>query len=472
MTQTGRLLERVCMLCAALFSCVVLLQNIRSVLSGQPAVTLAALLGWAAVLLLCLRFLRPGRWFLPGLFLLRFILALAVILLVRSQPVQDFDTMYQAACQLSQGDHSYLSDPYFYNWAYQSAFVAYESIVIRLFGQGLLPLQLLNAVYMGLTACAVHGIARRFLAPSTAAAVSVLYAVYPAPLFLAGVLTNQHLATLLFYTAIYLILSGSRVGLLRAAGAGALTALGNAIRPIGVILILAILLAGVIRFLFQREDWRTLGRLAACAVSYALVFAALSALIVSSGVNPSGLSNNLPMWKFVLGFNQESSGAWNQADYDAYYTLPNPQAREAMAQAVHDRLSVGADKLAGLAVRKSALMWAGNEDLFWGFGHLDQNAGVGPLSVNTILLLLGYWDKGLYVLIFALAALGALRCLFRGCSSHTPRLLLILFCGYYAVHLLVEVQSRYRYFIMPAVFLAAGVGIELLCRHPLRLRRT
>ena len=60
--------------------------------------------------------------------------------------------MYDAACQLARGSREYLQTDYFYNWAYQTGFVAYEALVVRLFGEGLLPLQVLNAVWMAGTA--------------------------------------------------------------------------------------------------------------------------------------------------------------------------------------------------------------------------------------------------------------------------------------------------------------------------------
>ena len=41
----------------------------------------------------------------------------------------------------------------------------------------------------------------------------------------------------------------------------------------------------------------------------------------------------------------------------------------------------------------------------------------------------------------------------------------LLLCGYYGVHLIVEVQSRYRYFLMPTVFLLAGYGLSLWKRE-------
>ena len=71
-------------------------------------------------------------------------------------------------------------------------------------------------------------------------------------------------------------------------------------------------------------------RCAALAGTYFLVFALLSFGIKASGMNPEGLSNNQPMWKFVLGLCQESNGSWNRADYDAYLSLPTQEADAAM----------------------------------------------------------------------------------------------------------------------------------------------
>src|SRR5699024_5763231 len=121
------------------------------------------------------------------------------------QPVQDFKTMYDAACQLARGSREYLQTDYFYNWAYQTGFVAYEALVVRLFGEGLLPLQVLNAVWMAGTGCLVYGIARRFLPETGAMAASLLYALYPGPYFLAAVLTNQHIAVFFFYLGFWLL---------------------------------------------------------------------------------------------------------------------------------------------------------------------------------------------------------------------------------------------------------------------------
>ena len=480
MPKTGAVLDRLCTLCAVAFCALIVLQNLLFLGQRGQWSSLLSLAVTAAAAVLLIRFLPQGRWIPWAIFLVRFFCALAVILLVGAQPVQDFQTMYTAACQLSQGSHDYLylDTCYFYNWAYQTAFVVYESAVIRLFGEGYLALQVLNAGYMAGSAVLVWAIAQRLFPRGRAAlAAGVLYLLYPAPLFLAAVLTNQHLSVFLLYLGVWVFLGGKegeRPTLPRAALAGVLFALGNAIRPIGVIPLLAAVLCCLIwlALRFRREGraiLTALARPAALAVSYLLVGALLSAAVVWSGANPYGLTNNQPMWKFVLGFNEESSGAWNQEDYDQLYLLQGEEADQAMREAVKERLSVGPVRLARLMWDKCQLMWADNEYMFWGFGHLDHSAPlIGPLTVGQGVNLLCYWDKGGYLLLFALALCALARRLVSRRPVPASLLPVLIFCGYFAVHLLIEVQSRYRYFLMPAIAILAGWGLSWLLTRPWR----
>lgn len=476
MHRAGAALDRLCTLCAVLFCALIVGQNLLFLVQRGQWVSLPALAVTAVLAALCVRFLPDGRWLPGAIFLIRFLCALAVILLAGAEPVQDFQTMYTAACQLARGSHEYLylDTCYFYNWAYQTAFVVYESAVIRLFGEGYLALQLLNALYMAGTAALVYAIARRlFPAGRAALAAGVLYLLYPAPLFLAAVLTNQHLSVFLLYLGVWVFLGREGTGptLPRAALAGVLFALGNAVRPIGVIPLLAAVLCCLIWLALRlqtpsgRAVLAALARPALMAACYLLAGALLSAAVVWSGANPNGLTNNQPMWKFVLGFNEESSGAWNQKDYDELYLLQGVEADQAMRETVKERLSVGPVRLAKLMWDKCQLMWADNEYMFWGFGHLDQSAPLaGPLTVGQGVNALCWWDKGAYLLLFALALPALVRRLLDRRPPAAPLLPVLIFCGYFAVHLLIEVQSRYRYFLMPTIALLAGWGLWQLLR--------
>lgn len=231
--KLGWLGEKLAFGCGALFSLIVVVQGALTACrgGGWALFTLAGLGGMGALVLLGVRYLKPARAFSLGLFTLRLAIALGVVFLFGAQPVQDFKTMYDAACQLARGSREYLQTDYFYNWAYQTGFVAYEALVVRLFGEGLLPLQVLNAVWMAGTGCLVYGIARRFLPETGAMAASLLYALYPGPYFLAAVLTNQHIAVFFFYLGFWLLARREKPSPGGAVLAGLCLAVGNVMRP-------------------------------------------------------------------------------------------------------------------------------------------------------------------------------------------------------------------------------------------------
>ena len=455
---------------SALFSLMVVVQAGITVCRGGVValMSLVGLLGAAALVWLGLCFLKPCRGFPVVLFALRFALALCVILVFGAVPVQDFQTMYDAACQMAQGSREYLQNDYFYNWAYQTGFVAYEALVVKVFGPGLLPLQLLNALWMAGTGCLVYAIARRFLSESAAMTASLLYALYPAPYFLAAVLTNQHIAVFFYYLGFWLLVRQRRLTRRWAALAGLCLAVGNLMRPLGAVIIVALLCWTLVRMLrWKGKDLLWVGApLLAAGVAYFAATELFGWVVQATGLNPEGLNNNLPLWKFVLGLNLDSSGAWNQADYNAYYLLPRDQAPAAMEQVVGERLSsLGLGGLLELFWKKSQAMWGSLEYLYWGFGHLNGEAPVlGSVTLAQCLNALNYLDRGIFLLAFLLAG-GASALWLRkgaGVGMRLPVMLCFLLCGYYGVHLLIEVQPRYRYFLMPVVFLLAGAGAQAL----------
>lgn len=468
--RLGWLGEKVAFAVGALFSLVIVVQATYTAGRGGGYVLFFAmgLLGMGALTWAGIRWLRPCKAFPIALFTLRFAIALGVILVFGAVPIQDFQTMYDAACQIAGGSREYLNTEYFYNWAYQTGFSAYEALIVKLFGEGILPLQVCNALWMAGTGCLVWSIARRFLPESTAMTVSLLYALYPAPYFLAAVLTNQHIAVFFYYLGIWLLVWGKERALPRAALGGVCIALGNVMRPLGVVVILALLCCALVQMLLRKGRgvlWIGAPFLAA-AVAYFISGEVFDWLVRATGLNPEGLNNNLPLWKFVLGFNLETGGAWSKADYETYYLLPRMEAPEAMRQVVGERLSsLGLLGFAELFWKKMQTMWGSLEYLYWGFGHLDGEAKVlGSLTLNQCLNAWNYFDRGMFVLAFGLGGFAQARWLAGREPSHlrVPLLLSFLVCGYCGVHLLIEVQSRYRYFLMPAVFLLAGAGAQVL----------
>lgn len=463
MKRVGWLGERFCLLCAVIFCVVIWVQCLQAICDGAWGATIVGVLCTAAALFCVSKFWKLGKLASACIiFAVRFLIAMALIFMIQTQPVSDFNTMYQAAINLSQGGRDYLDNIYFFNWAYQTGFVLYESVILRIFGTGQFALQVMNALWLGGIGALVYGIALHLMSRKAAAMAALLYVLYPAPYFLTTVLTNQHIAAFFYYLAIYLLVRNEKLSLPMAILIGAVIAIGNVMRPIGIILVLAILCWRLIRFLMGKDErkGRTLAGLLLIPISYFAVFSLCSGAVAWSGLNPEGLSNNLPMWKFVVGLNQESNGGWNREDYDSYYSLPSEEADQAMREVVQERLKAGPSALFDLALRKSTAMWGSAEDMYWGFGHLDGQRKIGPKTVSQYLQDLDWADRGVYWVAFTLAILGLLSMLLRGSKGGPALLLTFLLCGYYAVHLIVEVQSRYRYFLMPTVFLLAGVGLS------------
>ena len=299
-------------------------------------------------------------------------------------------------------------------------------------------------------------------------AASLLYALYPGPYFLAAVLTNQHIAVFFFYLGFWLLARREKPSPGGAVLAGLCLAVGNVMRPLGTVIVLALVCWALVRLL----RWKGPGvlkvgaPLLAAGVAYFISTELFDWLVRVTGLNPEGLVNNLPLWKFVLGFNLGSGGAWNQADYNAYYLLPRDQAPQAMEEIVGQRLSsLGLGGFLQLFWKKSQTMWGSLEYLTWGFGHLNGEAQVlGGLTLSQCLNALNYFDKGVFLLAFLLGGLALVHGVRKGWGdgARLPVMLAFLLCGYYGAHLFIEVQARYRYFLMPVLFLLAGAGAQLV----------
>ena len=292
--------------------------------------------------------------------------------------------------------------------------------------------------------------------------VALLYALYPGPYLLAGVLTNQHIAAFFYYLGFYLLFQKEKLSYSRAALAGLSIAVGSVMRPIGTVVLLAILCWGVVRILTGAEKkLRGLLLMAAVFVPYFVLFKAVDLTVAFSGLNPEGLANTRPMWKVLLGLNSASTGQWNQADYDRYFLAPM-ENDGLMLDAVLDRLGKGPGEYLKLFWGKLRILISQRDAAYWAFGHLDPSAELfAGFTVNAFLTLLTYLDRGLVGGVFLLAV-PAVACNLKKSAEKIPLFLSFLFCGYLAVHLIIEVQVRYRYFIMPAVFLLAGTAIEAL----------
>lgn len=459
--KTGGVLKKLCFIYAAALMLAVILFMIKDMAgAGKYLFIPAACLVFTALLaLICAKRIPSFGAFPVAVFALRFAIAGLVIAVVKTQPTFDFKTMFEAAKQLASGSHDYLDNTYYFTWAYQTGFVTYEALVVKIFGTGLLPQQLLNAVWMAGSGCLVYFIGRLFLPEKPAKTAAVLYSLYPGPYFLASSLTNQHLGTFLFLLGVYILFGKKEPSFKRAALSGAVLALGNVMRPLGIIVILALAALWLVQVIFIRScGWKkATAVMLTVTAAYFGIFYLYSWLVIATGTNPYGLSNNLPQWKFLLGLNMSSNGMWTRSDYNTYYLLPYGEAKAAVAAEVQNRLRASPGEFIRLFARKLHYLMAAQEDLSPGFSHIDASLNHAGLIMNAAVLC----DNGFRLAVSGFAFAGLVKLIREKAADKNilPFFFAVIISLYCTAHFFIEVQQRYRYFVMPFVFLLAGTGI-------------
>ena len=398
------------------------------------------------------------------------------VLLIPAEPVSDFQIMYDAACELARGNNIMNGSGYFQWWSYQSAFVAWMALWIRLFGVGVGFFQGMNCLCGAGCTVLVYALARRLASPQGARAAGILYLLYPGSVFLAPVLTNQHLSELLLLAALYIAAGEKddlRARVFRGGAAGLLLALSNAIRPSAVVAVAAVL-AWLILEAFR---WKELGRrgllpiatgaLAIVAVCF-LAGEGLSLLFRVTELNRNGLVNNVPQWKFILGLNTESGGAFSWTDNDAVFAYDQlAQIQEAARQLLKERLAdLTPNQLFALFLRKIKAMWGNFEPIWWA---ITQNVTDSYAARGQTELLIWWQSKlerlsnGIYITNSLLIAVGCIRAAWKKEKGREAALLLTLTAlAYFCVHLLIEIQERYRTLLFAVALPLAAIGADWL----------
>lgn len=397
------------------------------------------------------------------------LLRVAVALVLHPPVTSDFHMMYEAAQSLNAGDLSFNGTVYFSLWAYQSVFVAWEAMWLRLWNDPMC-LVLVNAALAAGIVCLLYRMTRGWTGERAAQASSLLLTLFPFALTLHTVLSNQIPSAFFLTLGLWLLICPDcdRLGFWRFPLAGLAFQLGNLLRSEGIIFLAAVLAWAVFEGMRHPDTVKRLlaGLLALLAVYFA-VHAAAGAAVRASGLNPNGLRNGDPGWKFVTGLNFDTSGGYSNDDWQLISpTLDGNHQMTAGTKAVqnaliHERLQAGPAMLTRHAVNKIRYLWDADA-LSWAFGCIQQTR-VGPLSGNAAYALIQQFDRGLFFLALLLAALGLAG---RGTrwenlppSAYLP--FFVFFAAFCAL-LLIEVQPRYAYLPQLYLFTASAFGLERL----------
>ena len=388
------------------------------------------------------------------LFIVSLMIRLIFIMVANFEQVYDFKTLLEASEMFAKGDYSFNTWYHFHTWGYQTAFVIYQGVLLKLFNS-IFILKLLNVIYSSLIVVIVYKLGLKISKnEKSSRIVSMLYMIFPFYLFLNSVLLNSHLATLLSYIGIFFLLKEEPKYKDYLFG-GILIALGNLIRPEGIIIVLTVIIYKLIT-LKKENIKKIIISLLIFLSSYFILCNGASFLVKVSNINPSGLQNKDPLWKFLLGFNYESCGYYVEDDA-RFQVSKEIEMNEIKRRALEDPIRTGK-----LMVCKVDRFWlsSGLEDEMGSFKDKKFEVLGISISFSKVKDMAINLNKGIDIVIISLMLLGLI--INRKNIKDETLFLVIMVLVTFGVYLIIEIQPRYLYFIHVAVFGLSTLGINYL----------
>ncbi|GKX28580.1 membrane protein [Vallitalea longa] len=400
------------------------------------------------------------------IFLFSLVTKIAMIIIVDTPPISDFSVMFDAGKMFAVNDYSFKDFQYFSSFPYQTIFAVYQGLIIKIFGANVFVLKAINCLFIAATNYLVYRIGKSVFNEYVGRIASAFHALYIPLFFMAPVLTNQHIATLFFYIGLYFIVK-EKGSYSKWIIGGIFIAVGNTMRPIGIVFIAAIFIRNLLssnKAVFAKH----MKQFVIFLLSYLIVFYGISGISIATGVTYNGLKNNNPYWKFVTGLNEQTSGRFSSEDaktLQLYEEIKPEELFENEKKIIMERLTIPPDRMLSLMVNKIRYMWGDYELGVFTFPHLiGKGIERYGVSFDYIYRQSQELEKIFYTFIIGFLLFGLIR-YFRDDKNKNVYLLYYIFTAYTGAHLLIEISFRYKYAAMPILFILAGNGAFTICNR-------
>ncbi len=405
-------------------------------------------------------------------------------------PQSDYKTYYEIAQMLNQGTLLEEGKGYCDYVAIFPHVLGYSAVLaalFRIFGESVFVGQMFN-ITLAVATCLICWHITRMLTGRIAAMFALfIIAFWPSMILYNNFLAAEYLFSFLLFLCVWLmVILVTRFtpdspeqwrGILLHALLGILLACTSAIRPMALLLLISICIclapSRMNGPILPRNDIPVANRFMQRGWVRALVvllcYLAVSAFItkcVAFTVDRELASGSASMgYNLLVGLNEEAYGGWNPEDAAYLYDVLDStgsaeQAQIACRDLALQRLGGGFRMLSNLFMRKYTVLW-GNDDygITWNIILLDE-MGTLTQELENILYSLQDFNNIWYLVVVFFAGLGGIYLIkSRGSWSY---MLVLLFCGTVAMHLLVENQNRYHFHCLYVFAILAAQGLHLM----------
>lgn len=385
-------------------------------------------------------------------------------------PLQsDFFTYHTLAAALSRGEVIY--ERLIALFPHLLGYPSFLSIFYRVFGSDVLVAILLNLSIGVASVLLVYYLVTELSDRRFGMISAVILALWPSLIFYSTVIATEALFTLLFLVVIIYFYrvrdckAGIKAYLLYFL-LGILIGILNAVRPMGILLLISIGAYLMITHSrgteYRRYLWKILLILIPLCMGYLISITMIKQSIQTITNRKVGTSSI--GYSILVGSNYEHSGTWNTEDaslldevYQEGFVHPDEVNSELLSTAI-DRILADPIQYLKLQFRKNQKIWQSDQfpiDFYhW---YVDKDS-LGWLESTTTSLLLTRLSTLYYTVIILLSTLAAISGIYRK-NRDFMLFFVVLFIINWGIYIFVEVQGRYHYHLLPVLAILAGYSL-------------
>lgn len=389
------------------------------------------------------------------LFVASFIIYAIWGVFAKTPPISDYEVLINGAKTMARGEFATLAfdkTNYFYFYNFQAGFVTYLAVIIKLFGERLVFMKLIEILVMSITNVFVYDIATKIYSKKCGVLASMMYAMLLFNIAGSSIINNQHISMFFMVLALWLFLKDKKI---LNVFAGISTGVAIILRP--SISIFAIALVCFKIWKIFESNFKNIKKeifvICLLLISMFITIKGYDAIMIHSKQVPnSAVSGNAKYFKFLLGL--KGRGLYNVTTQTAektqvYFDLENLE----FDYEKYDDECIKEIKNSIINSPRMLLRYI-NEKMVYFCGAVDNQLGYAweYISTSRICDFMNYYGYIQYILLLLLSLISSLMIFYKkndieydGKSGKNNEILKILFIGFFLAHIFIEVQTRYRY---------------------------
>lgn len=369
---------------------------------------------------------------------------------IKNPQISDFKTILDISQDLLDGNLSKVSQNYIDTWPYQTPFILYETILLKICNSDVF-LKIINTIINVFIVLLMYNIAKKISNKKSAQIVTVLYMLFINKILYSNILTNQFPSMLFLLLGLNMFFS-SRIKneKIRILLFSICTAISNLFRPEGIIILLSFIAYEIYKLIKEKKYLNIIINILIFIMIYMLICNGTMLLLKKTIIKePKDIGM---LYKLVLGLNIDSNGQWSEEVFNKLFSFDNGNdlisyEKEQIKKNISDT------RIFKLFTTKINIFW-NNTDMPWTLHYLQDYTLPFEMTYSELYNTLYCYDLTIWSFIILLAIIGIKE------YNKKSVIINIIIIANFTVYLLIEVQGRYASFARILLFILAAKGLK------------